>query len=71
VTGEISIDGVFVPTLLVLGIVAMVLTIALARLFNAFGLYRFVAYRALVDRCLFVLLLGLLAWATPSIGFYP
>jgi hypothetical protein len=71
VTGEISIDGVFVPTLLVLGIVAMVLTIALARLFNAFGLYRFVAYRALVDLCLFVLLLGLLAWATPSIGFYP
>lgn len=70
-TGEISIDGVFVPTLLVLGIVAMVLTIALARLFNAFGLYRFVVYRALVDLCLFVLLLGLLAWATPSIGFYP
>jgi hypothetical protein len=71
VTGEISIDGVFVPTLLVLGIVAMLLTMLLARLFNAFGLYRFVAYRALVDLCLFVLLLGLLAWATPSIGFRP
>lgn len=70
-TGEIAIDGVFVPTLLVLGIVAMLLTMLLARLFNAFGLYRFVAYRALVDLCLFVLLLGLLAWATPSIGFYP
>lgn len=70
-TGEIAIDGVFVPTLLVLGIVAMLLTMALARLFNALGLYRFVAYRALVDLCLFVLLLGLLAWATPTIGFYP
>lgn len=70
-TGEVSIDGVFVPTLLVLGIVAMLLTMLLARLFNAFGLYRFVAYRALVDLCLFVLLLGLLAWATPSIGFQP
>lgn len=70
-TGEVAIDGVFVPTLLVLGIVAMLLTMLLARLFNAFGLYRFVAYRALVDLCLFVLLLGLLAWATPSIGFQP
>ncbi|WP_010543799.1 DUF1656 domain-containing protein [Sphingomonas elodea] len=70
-TGEVSIGGVFVPTLLVLGILAMLLTMALARLLNAFGLYRFVAYRPLVDLCLFILLLGLLAWATPSIGFRP
>ncbi|WP_333571804.1 DUF1656 domain-containing protein [Sphingomonas sp.] len=70
-TGEIAIDGVYVPTMLLLGVIAMLLTIALARLLNAFGLYRFVAYRALVDLCLFILLLGLLAWATPSIGFHP
>lgn len=70
-TGEIAIGGVFVPTLLVLGIFAMLLTMLLARLFNALGLYRFVAYRALVDLCLFILLLGLLAWATPRIGFHP
>jgi hypothetical protein len=71
VTGEIAIGGVFVPTLLLLGVLAMVLTMAVSRLLNAFGLYRFVAYRALVDLCLFILLLGLLAWATPSIGFHP
>ncbi|OAN60163.1 DUF1656 domain-containing protein [Sphingomonas sp. TDK1] len=70
-TGEISIDGVFVPTLLLLGVIAMLLTMVLTRVFNALSLYRFVAYRALVDLCLFVLLLGLLAWATPSIGFHP
>lgn len=70
-TGEIAIDGVYVPTMLLLGVIAMLLTIALARIFNAFGLYRFVAYRALVDLCLFVLLLGLLAWASPLIGFRP
>lgn len=70
-TGEIAIDGVYVPTMLLLGVIAMLLTIALARMFNAFGLYRFVAYRALVDLCLFVLLLGLLAWASPLIGFRP
>lgn len=69
--GEIAIDGVYVPTMLLLGVIAMLLTIALARLFNAFGLYRFVAYRALVDLCLFVLLLGLLAWSSPLIGFRP
>lgn len=69
--GEIAIDGVYVPTMLLLGVLAMLLTIALARLLNAFGLYRFVAYRALVDLCLFVLMLGLLAWAAPLLGFRP
>lgn len=70
-TGEIAIDGVYVPMLLLLGVLAMLLTIAVSRLLNAFGLYRYVAYRALVDLCLFILLLGLLAWATPSIGLHP
>lgn len=68
-TGEIALDGVYVPTMLLLGVIAMLLTIALARLLNAFGLYRYVAYRALVDLCLFVLMLGLLAWAAPLLGF--
>lgn len=67
--GEVSFDGVFVPTLLVLALAAMALSFGLTRLLAAFGLYRFVAYRALVDLSLFVLVLGLLAVLIPSLGY--
>lgn len=67
--GEVSLDGVFVPTLLILALAAMALSFAASRLLGAFGLYRFVAYRALVDLSLFVLMLGLLAWIVPTLGF--
>jgi len=69
-TGEIAIYGVFVPTLLVLAIAASIATLALMRLFNFIGLYRFLAYRGLVDLCLFVLVLGLFAWLSPIVGFH-
>ena len=68
-TGEVSIAGVFVPTLLLLAILAALVTMAVTRLANLVGLYRFVAYRALVDLCLFILVLGLFAWASPLIGY--
>jgi len=69
-TGEIAIYGVFVPTLLVLGIASSLVTVALMRLLNAIGVYRFFAYRALVDLCLFILVLGFFAWLSPIIGFH-
>jgi hypothetical protein len=68
-TGEVSIAGVFVPTLLLLAILAALVTMAVTRLANLAGLYRLVAYRALVDLCLFILVLGLFAWASPLIGY--
>ena len=68
-TGEVSIAGVFVPTLMLLAILAALVTMAVTRLANLVGLYRFVAYRALVDLCLFILVLGLFAWASPLIGY--
>jgi hypothetical protein len=66
--GEISMGGVFMPTLLLLCVAALVLTFIVIRIIGLFGLYRFFAYRALVDLCLFVLILGLLAVLTPSLG---
>lgn len=69
--GEIAFDGVFVPTLLVLATCAALATMLAMRVANYFGLYRFVAYRALVDLCLFILLFGLFAWAFPLIGYHP
>ena len=68
-TGEVSIAGVFVPTLMLLAILAALVTMAVTRLANLVGLYRFVTYRALVDLCLFILVLGLFAWASPLIGY--
>lgn len=66
--GEISIGGVFVPTLLLLGVIALLLTGLLVRLMAFAGLYRFVAYRALVDLSLFVIVFGLLALLSSPFG---
>jgi hypothetical protein len=67
--GEVSIGGVFVPTLLILGLLSLLLTAGLTRLIGLFGLYRFLAYRAAVDLSLFVLMVGLLACLAPSFGY--
>ncbi len=67
--GEVSFDGVFVPTLLVLAVIASIITLALMRVANLVGFYRLFAYRAAVDLCLYILVLGLLVWAAPLIGF--
>lgn len=67
-TGETAIGGVFVPTLLLLGVAALILSTGLMRLVAAFGLYRFVAYRPIVDLSLFVLVLGLLTYLVPHLG---
>jgi hypothetical protein len=63
-TGEISIGGVYLPTILLLGVVAAVLTGVTTRLLSYFGAYRLVAYRPLVDLALFILILGLLSLLT-------
>lgn len=66
--GEISIMGVFMPTILLLAVIASLLTMLLIRLADFAGLYRLVAYRALVDVCLYVLVLGALSLLAPQIG---
>lgn len=67
-TGEIYLAGVYVPTLLLLAVIALILTYGLTRLIAAFGLYRFLAYRAIVDLSLFILLMGTLAFLAPQAG---
>ncbi|MDI1296553.1 MAG: DUF1656 domain-containing protein [bacterium] len=67
-TGEIALDGVYFPTLLLLALIALILTFGLTRLIATFGLYRFLAYRAIVDLSLFVLLLGALVILVPVFG---
>ncbi|QGP79571.1 DUF1656 domain-containing protein [Sphingobium sp. CAP-1] len=67
-TGEIALGGVYVPTLLLLALAALALCWGVTRLIGAFGLYRFLAYRAAVDLSLFILILGALALLVPILG---
>lgn len=67
-TGEVNLGGVFVPTLLLLVLAALLLTYGLIRVISLLGLYRFFAYRAIVDLSIFVLLLGALAYFLPQAG---
>jgi hypothetical protein len=69
-TGEISIGGVYVPALLLLALVALAITGLLTQLLQLAGFYRLIAYRPLVDVCLFVLLLGLIVLLTLPAGFH-
>ncbi|EJL27829.1 DUF1656 domain-containing protein [Novosphingobium sp. AP12] len=69
--GEIAIGGVYMPTILLLAVIASVLTMLMLRLVDLAGLYRFVAYRALVDLCLYIMVLGALSLLAPHIGFHP
>lgn len=67
-TGEVSIAGVYVPALLLLGCAALVLTGLATWLLNLVGGYRLVLYRPIADVALFVLILGGLVLATMPAG---
>ena len=67
-TGETSIGGVYLPTVLVLAVVAMALTWVLNRLLKAVGAYRLFAFRPLVELALFVLIFGLVSLLTSRSG---
>ena len=69
--GEVSIGGVYLPALLILGLISVALTGLLGRLLVLVGAYRGLASKPLVDLALFALLLGLLVrlsagWSSPS-----
>lgn len=66
-TGEISIFGVFVPALLALAVIAIILTGLTSRILAAFGAYRIIIYRPLVDVAIFVIILGVLASFTRTL----
>jgi hypothetical protein len=66
--GEISIGGVYIPSLLFLVPVAVVLAVLLSRFLAAVGFYRLVAYRPLADIAFFLLLLTAIAWITGRWG---
>ncbi|NGM48704.1 DUF1656 domain-containing protein [Caulobacter sp. 602-2] len=63
-TGEYNIDGVFLSSVLVSAVVALVAAFVLRRVLSWVGAYRFVWHPALFDTALFVILWAA-AVATP------
>jgi hypothetical protein len=63
--GEISVDGVFLPVLLVWGLIALPITAALRQVLAGIGFYRLVWHRPLVDLSLLVIVMAAVAAALP------
>jgi hypothetical protein len=64
--GEVDIYGVFVPILLVWGVIALPITAVLRRGLARIGFYRLVWHRPLVDLSLLVLIMAGVAAILPS-----
>jgi hypothetical protein len=62
--GETDIHGVFIPTLLVLGIGAFFITLVLQVILRRLHFYRFVWHAGLFDTALFVVILWAVALVT-------
>jgi len=54
-----------------LAVMALVVSWGVTRLIGAFGLYRFFAYRAIVDLSIFILVLAGLGLLLPNLGIRP
>jgi protein AaeX len=68
--GEQDIDGVFVPQLLLVAVLAFTLTLLLRWGLRRMHLYRFVWHAGLFDTALFVVVMWLTAMATASLTPY-
>ena len=65
--GEFDIYGVYFPAFAVFAAIAFVLQLAIRRLLEAFGLYRFFWHRALFDVAIYVILLAAVTAAAATI----
>ncbi len=68
---DIAIGGVFIPGLLVLGLLAAACTFAVMRLAALTGLDRAIARKPLVELACFIILFCLLVQFQPLTGFLP
>jgi len=67
--GELSIDGVFLPSLLVIAVASFVLSLVVRRMFRRLRVYRFVWHAGLFDVACFVLITWVISLIT--IGLEP
>jgi hypothetical protein len=67
VIGEFDIYGVYFPAFIIFAGVAFLLQLAVKRLFDSYGIYRFVWHRPLFDLAIYVILLGVVTAAGASL----
>ena len=65
--GEFDIYGVYFPAFAIFAAIAFVLQLAIGRLLEASGLYRFFWHRALFDVAIYVILLAVVTAAAAAI----
>jgi hypothetical protein len=68
--GEVSIGGVYIPSLLFFACAAAILTALLSNLLSLLGFYRLVADRAVTNIALFLLLLAAVVRLTERWGLH-
>lgn len=66
---ELDLFGVFVPGLLVCGLLALAVNAALRRVLAFIGFYRIVWHQALFNLALFIIVLGAVTWLTAAVGW--
>jgi protein AaeX len=67
VIGEFDIYGVYVPAFAIYAAIALLFQMAIMRLLDARGFYRFVWHRALFDLTIYVIVLGVVTAAGANI----
>jgi hypothetical protein len=67
VIGEFDIYGVYIPVFVIFAGIAFLIQLAVKRLFDACGIYRFVWHRPLFDLAIYVILLGAVTAAGASL----
>jgi hypothetical protein len=68
--GECSIDGVFIPTLLVVALVSFGLSLLIRRAFRRYRIYRFVWHAGLFDAAVFLVITWLVSTLTLGLDKY-
>jgi len=68
--GEWVIDGVFIPRVLVVLLLAFVVSLVLRRTLRFFNAYRFIWHAGLFDTAVFVVIAWLIAEATIGVTSY-
>lgn len=64
--GELNVYGIYVPWLLILGLVSLICTRLISYLLVRVGFYRFIWHVALFDFALFIMILGAFTFFLPG-----
>jgi len=68
--GEAVIDGVFIPRVLIVLLLAFAVSLLIRRVLRSFNLYRFIWHAGLFDTALFFALAWLITEATVGVTSY-